>query len=223
MGVYRLSIAALMAVLCASCGSDRKYSGIGEAGEESQLANQAGVGEASGEGNTATQGPTERHAVRELDHSDEGVKVTDRSTYESLHRYGHTQKIFHFGHQNAVLQISIDNQSVSFETKATVYIFDLDIDNGKVEKWINNRVSDAIYADAPEPTFAYELEGDDYQVTSNSVIGHFTGEYGDEYQGYLVDIYVDNIAVDNVFYLNSFVTDAEVYVRTKDIDRELVP
>lgn len=156
---------------------------------------------------------------REIDVTGENVSVLDIESYYSLHRYGPTLKIYHLKDQNVVLKISIDNASTDFEMDVTVAMFADDLPDEDLEKWINNQHSDGIEPDAPEPLETFDLPEQNHSVTSHTLIDQSTGQNGDEYDNYALELYVDNVSEEDVFYLMSFVADAVVHVQTRDIDQ----
>ncbi len=156
---------------------------------------------------------------RELDVTGDNVSVLDIESYYSLYRYGPTLKIYHLKDQNVVLKISIDNTSTDFEMDVTVAMFADDLPDEDLEKWINNQHSDGIYPDAPEPLATFDLPEQSHSVTSHTLIDQSAGQNGDEYDNYALELYVDNVSEEDVFYLMSFVADAVVHVQTRDIDQ----
>jgi hypothetical protein len=157
---------------------------------------------------------------RELDVSGKNVAVLDIDRYFSRYRYGSTLKIYHLKNENTVIMLHISNETTDFDTTAVVNIFKESVTNEAIERWINNQHSDGQYVDVPQPIGVYTLPEENLSVISHHLVDHSVEEFGDEYDNYVVEIYVDNSSEEGVYALNSFVAEINVHIRTKDIDIE---
>lgn len=172
----------------------------------------------SSDGGSSKSAVEESAELRALDVSADNVSITDVESYFSQNRYGPTLKLYNFQDQNTVIQIRIGNQSDSFETSVVVYVFDRNLDVEEIGKWLNNQYSDGIFSDAPTPIGTYQLSEDQYSISSYSLIDHTVESYGDEYDNYDIEFYVDNVSEEGVYYLKSFTSEVVVHVQTKAID-----
>lgn len=156
--------------------------------------------------------------LRSLDVSADNVSIIDIETYFSRNRYGPTLKLYNIQGQKAVIKIRINNESDDFDTSVVVYVFDSSLEGEKIKKWLNNQYSDGLFSDAPIPIGTYRLSADQYLINSYSLINHTVESYGDEYDNYDIELYVDNVFEDGVYYLKSFISEVIVHVQTKGID-----
>ena len=156
--------------------------------------------------------------LRSLDVSADNVSIIDVETYFSRNRYGPTLKLYNIQGQKAVIKIRINNESDDFDTSVVVYVFDSSLEGEKIKKWLNNQYSDGVFSDAPIPIGTYRLSADQYSINSYSLINHTVESYGDEYDNYDIELYVDNVFEDEVYYLKSFISEVIVHVQTKGID-----
>jgi len=155
---------------------------------------------------------------RKLDVAGDNVTIIDIESYYSIYRYGSTQKIYYLKDENTVIKIRIGNESPDFDITVKVNIFDANISDESIQKWINNQHSDALYTDAPEPIGVYSLPEDSYSVSSYNLVDHTVEHSGDEYDNYVLEIYVDNVSEEGIYNLKSFVAKTAVHIRTKDIN-----
>ena len=65
---------------------------------------------------------------------------------------------------------------------------------------INNQHSDGIYVDAPQPIGTYYLDKEHYSITSYHFVNHSVEDFGDEYDHYIVEFYVDNFSEEGIFH-----------------------
>ena len=127
--------------------------------------------------------------------------------------FGATKHLYHFVEDNAILLIQIYNDSAHSAT-AKVILFDVNETVSSLDRWINNQVSDALYANAPQPMSDLELTPNQFSLVNPSIADSLTGSYGDQWVNYNVTLKVSEVIQNDVFILESFDDSAIAHVNT---------
>ena len=151
---------------------------------------------------------------RNLDISSDHLEVITVDRYFSLFHFGPTLRMYYFKDQNTVLKANFPNNNADFEIEATINIFSDNEDQNAILNWISNQHSDVLTG-APEPIKTTSIETSDYEIISDTFIDVTVGEFGDEYDNYRLEFFIDNISLPGYFYLNNFNDNVIVHVRTK--------
>lgn len=163
--------------------------------------------------------------VRLIDVSGE-VDVFMVSSYFSTYEYGPTQKFYHFTDEQSVITVKADNTSNNFGANVVVVvnIFNESETVESIGKWINNQHSDGIFGDAPEPLVSFPLPADKFSITSSAFTDHTAGFRGNEYDNYVLEVYIDNYIgseANNIeVQILNFNVALDVHVITKDINAD---
>lgn len=164
--------------------------------------------------------------VRLIDASGE-VDILMVSSYFSTYEYGPTQKFYHFTNEQSVITVRADNTSNNFDANVVVVVnvFNESETVESIGKWINNQHSDGIFGDAPEPLVSFPLPADKFSITSSAFIDHAMGFSGNEYDNYVLEIYIDNYTgskANNIeVQILNFNVELDVHVITKDVNTDL--
>jgi len=188
----------------------------------------------SGSGGNASDGDTETgkdHSVplisnddtmnppdtgeRELLFSEESATKTTVTQCFCLTRFSNTLEFYHFHEQNVVLLIEFDNQKADFDPTASLALFDSGTTSDAIAKWINNQHSDGLYVDAAEPVKTYALSPDTVSITSTAFLGCLSGDFGDEYEKYMIEFTVSNLSDSGFYFLNGFADQSVVHLQIK--------
>lgn len=150
------------------------------------------------------------------------VDITTVASYYSLYEYGSTQKFYHFLDDQIVLTVHVDNASNDFSAgvEVSVNVFNKSETIGSIDKWINNQHSDGLYGDAPEPVSTFSLPENKYSIVSSALIDHTVEDSGNEYDNYMLEIYIDDYiqeSIDNAdIHILNFTVETNVHVITND-------
>ncbi len=156
------------------------------------------------------------------------IEITNVESYFSMYEYGPTQRFYHFTDEQAVIVVRLDNASSEFEagTKVTLSLFDTAASKEGVNHWINNQYSDALYGDAAEPINSSIVPADKYSITAQALLNHTTEFLGNEYDNYMVELYVDNVQLltseRQDITIIGFTVEADVHVLTKDVYNSVI-
>ncbi len=154
-------------------------------------------------------GPT--HAkVQTLDATAKEVSRTMVS--DSMMGPRDTLVFYRFAAQHAVLALRIGNQSEKFPVTATVHLFAESVDAEKLDQWINNKHSDGLFPEVPEPTSSHQLSEGTCKVSSYAKRGH-RNHGGVAYDDFTVKFKVDAFEQKGLFTLKAFTGDASVMIK----------
>ncbi len=155
---------------------------------------------------------------RTLDISSGNVDINEVSSYYSLYRYGATQKIYNFIDQNTVILILIPNDSTTFSLSIEVNVFSNNASDTSIRSWVNNQYSDAIFIDAAQPIYTFNLTKENYAITSAIFSTHEIFLGGDEYDNYTVNFSINQTTNPGIYQLKSFIDSTNVHVLTKGLN-----
>lgn len=140
--------------------------------------------------------------------------------YFSPHAHGPTQKFFVLPDaQVVVLVATMDGKS---DASAMVYVFPEDTTAEGIDRWINNRHSDALYPDAAVPQRAINVPTGKFRAKADAVVSHEVGQGGDEYDRVPVEFAIDPFEDGDVVVRASRGT-LDAFVRTKDLPKARAP
>lgn len=134
--------------------------------------------------------------------------------YFSPYAHGPTQKFFVLAEARVVVLVAtVDGTS---DASATIHVFPEGTSSEGIDRWINNRHSDAIFVDAAEPERTIEVADDAFHTKPGPVKEHEVGRGGDEYDRVPVEFTIAPFTDgDVVVRASRGVIDA--FVRTKDL------
>jgi hypothetical protein len=136
--------------------------------------------------------------------------------YFSPHAHGPTQKFFVLPEARVVVVVAtVDGKS---DASATIHVFPEGTSSEGIDRWINNRHSDALYPDAAEPDRVIQVPDGKFRWKPGAVADHEVGPGGDEYDRVPVEFTIAPFADgDVVVRASRGVLDA--FVRTKDLPK----
>jgi len=144
------------------------------------------------------------------------LKITDETPTmqirSSMIGYRDTLIFYSLPDQRAVVKINIDNKGTTFPITATVFLFDANADQEGIDKWINNQHSDALFADALEPTSRYTLPKNKAKILSFSAAETVSDSLG-QHINYTVQFKIRSTSQKGSFQLKPFKDDASVFVK----------
>ena len=144
------------------------------------------------------------------------LKITDETPTmqirSSMIGYRDTLIFYSLPDQRAVVKINIDNKGTTFPITATVFLFDENADQERIDKWINNQHSDALFADALEPTSSYTLPKNKAKILSFSAAETVSDSLG-QHINYTVQFKIRSTSQKGSFQLKPFKDDASVFVK----------
>ena len=144
------------------------------------------------------------------------LKITDETPTmqirSSMIGYRDTLIFYSLPDQRAVVKINIDNKGTTFPITATVFLFDANADQEGIDKWINNQHSDALFADALEPTSSYTLPKNKAKILSFSAAETVSDSLG-QHINYTVQFKIRSTSQKGSFQLKPFKDDASVFVK----------
>ena len=144
------------------------------------------------------------------------LKITDETPTmqirSSMIGYRDTLIFYSLPDQRAVVKINIDNKGTTFPITATVFLFDANADQEGIDKWINNQHSDALFADALEPTSRYTLPKNKAKILSFSAAETVSDSLG-QHINYPVQFKIRSTSQKGSFQLKPFKDDASVFVK----------
>lgn len=144
------------------------------------------------------------------------LKITDETPTmqirSSMIGYRDTLIFYSLPDQRAVVKINIDNKGTTFPITATVFLFDENADQERIDKWINNQHSDALFADALEPTSSYTLPKNKAKILSFSAAETVSNSLG-QHINYTVQFKIRSTSQKGSFQLKPFKDDASVFVK----------
>ena len=144
------------------------------------------------------------------------LKITDETPTmqirSSMIGYRDTLIFYSLPDQRAVVKINIDNKGTTFPITATVFLFDANADQDGIDKWINNQHSDALFADALEPTSRYTLPKNKAKILSFSAAETVSDSLG-QHINYTVQFKIRSTSQKGSFQLKPFKDDASVFVK----------
>lgn len=136
------------------------------------------------------------------------------SRYFSLRAHGPTQKFFVLRDVGVVVVVATSDGTS--DASATIHVFPEGSTAEGIDRWINNRHSDAIYPEAAEPDRVIKVPGGKFRAKAGAVVGHEVGSGGDEYDRVPIEFTIEPFEDGDVVVRASQGT-LEAFVRTKDI------
>ena len=128
--------------------------------------------------------------------------------------YRDTLLFYTFNEQKTVLKLQIDNRDKAFPMTATVYIFDDNVTEDGLKKWLNNQHSDGLFVDVPQPTSTQKIPAKFCKVTAHDLIDNTKQRFG-EYANYAVTFEVKDYTDMKNVKLKGFTGKTKVHVKTK--------
>lgn len=140
--------------------------------------------------------------------------------YFSPYAHGPTQKFFVLPDaQVVVLVATSDGKS---DASATIHVFPEDTTAEGIDRWINNRHSDALYPDAAEPERVIKVPAGKFRAKAGVLISHEVGQGGDEYDRLPVEFAIEPFEDGDLVVRASRGT-LDAFVRTKDLPKTQTP
>ncbi|MFM9010065.1 MAG: hypothetical protein ACKON8_04130 [Planctomycetota bacterium] len=140
--------------------------------------------------------------------------------YFSPSAHGPTQKFFVFADARIVVLVAtVDGTS---DASATIHVFPEGTSSEGVDRWINNRHSDALFPDAAEPERTIKVPDAKFRAKAGAVVGHEVGQGGDEYDRVPVEFAIEPFT-DGDVVVRASRGSLDAFVRTKDLPRERAP
>lgn len=143
--------------------------------------------------------------------TDETPKIQIRS---SMIGYRDTLIFYSLRDERAVVKVNLDNKGTTFPISATVFLFDPNAEQEGIDKWINNQHSDALFADALEPTSRYTLPPSKAKILSYSA-AETVSDSAEQHIDYSVRFKIRATGQRGSFQLKTFKDNASVFVKKK--------
>jgi hypothetical protein len=125
-----------------------------------------------------------------------------------------TLLFYTFKNQKAVMKILINNKDNTFPVTATVFIFDKQVTEDGLKKWLNNQHSDGLFPDVPKPSNTIKIPAKVFKVASKKLTGQSKQQFGN-FENYDIKLkagdYTDKISIK----LTGFTVDTKVHVKAK--------
>ena len=119
-----------------------------------------------------------------------------------------------FAEKAAVLVLRIDNTAAALPVSATVHLFAPGTTAEALAKWVNNRHSDGLFIDPPEPTASIKLPDGTAAVTAREPVGQEKQPDGEDvFADYRVKLTVKEHREPGKFHLPAFADEANVFVK----------
>ena len=128
--------------------------------------------------------------------------------------FRNTLLFYTFKEQNVVLKLQIGNKDKTFPMTATFYIFQDDVTENGIKKWLNNQHSDGLFPDVPTPIMVHKAPAKVCKVTSHKLIDRSKQQFG-EYENYAVTFKVNDYSDKKTVKLKGFKGETKVHVKTK--------
>ena len=125
-----------------------------------------------------------------------------------------TLLFYTFNEQKTVLKLQFGNRDKTFPMTATVYIFDDNVTEDGLKKWLNNQHSDGLFADVPEPSSTQKIPAEFSKVTAHDLIDTTKQRFG-EYDNFAVTFEVKDYTDMKTVKLKGFTGKTKVHVKTK--------
>ena len=147
---------------------------------------------------------------RVLNPKDKSVKkVESNSTFGG---YSKTSIFYLFSKKSAILSVVIDNMSKDFPATATIYSFPDTVKEEGLKKWVNNQTSDALFADAPEPTSKKAVGDGVFKIKKRKLVMTTSDRTG-KYDKYEVEFKFAKMGLVAGFEIKSFSEKATVFLK----------
>jgi hypothetical protein len=125
-----------------------------------------------------------------------------------------TLLFYTFKNQKAVMKILINNKDNTFPVTATVFLFDKQVTEEGLKKWLNNQHSDGLFPNVPKPSNNIKIPAKVFKVASKKLTGQSKQQFGN-FDNYDVKLkasdYTDSLSIK----LTGFTIDTKVHVKTK--------
>jgi len=136
------------------------------------------------------------------------------SRYFSMYARGPTKKFYRVPEAGSVVVVTTGDTAP--DASATIHIFPEATSPKAIDKWINNRHSDALYPDAAKPERAIAIPAERFHATASDPLDHEVGPNGDEYDRVRVDFTIDGFQDGDVTVKPS-TGSLDAFLRTKDL------
>ena len=136
------------------------------------------------------------------------------SRYFSMYAHGPTKKFYRVPDASSVVVVTTGVTEP--DIVATIHIFPEATSPKAIDKWINNRHSDALYPDAAKPERAIDIPAERLRTTASEPLDHEVGPNGDEYDRVRVDFTIDAFQDGDVTVKPSR-SSLNAFLRTKDL------
>ena len=123
-----------------------------------------------------------------------------------------TVVFYSFPAQQAVLRVRIGNADTSFPLTAELHTFAAGTTAESLKKWVNNQHSDALFADAPQPTATHKIPSTLLKIESHQRTGR-SKQHNGEFDDYKVKFRIGDFAPDGGPELKGFAVEATVHVK----------
>ena len=130
----------------------------------------------------------------------------------SMIGYRDTLIFYTFKEQKAVLKVNLDNKDGTFPITAVIYLFEEDLEEEGIKKWLNNQHSDALFADAAIPTAKHKIPEKKLKVISSRFTKDVEETFGN-FSEYSVQFRVRGVTQIDGFNLRPFRDQASVFVK----------
>lgn len=161
----------------------------------------------------ATQATSPRQRIVSLTAETPSKEI---NRYFSLAAHGPTQKFHMLLEDRAVVIVrTADGTSTA---SATVVLFAEDATIEGMERWINNRHSDALYPDAAQPLVSIDVPDDAFHAEVGPVLAHEVGDGGDEYDRVHVDFTIDAFENEHLQF-RPCTGGLDAFIRTKNLPK----
>lgn len=125
-----------------------------------------------------------------------------------------TLLFYTFKDQKAVMKILINNKDNTFPVTATVFIFDKQVTEDGLKKWLNNQHSDGLFPNVPNPSMTIKVPTKVFKVASKKLTGQSKQQFGN-FENYDVKLKASDYTDKFSIKLTGFTVDTKVHVKTK--------
>lgn len=153
------------------------------------------------------------HAERTVLNKDEAKLSTSRFSIGGP--LDQTQLLYTFGAQRVVLSIHIRAAGDAHQVSGKVFIFDPDLPEEDLRKWLNNNSlgACALHPDVPEPVLAFDLPEDAFTITDVEFINEQRFERGNlNYKDFGLTLKVSAQRIADLFELGGFEEQTGIYI-----------
>ena len=142
----------------------------------------------------------------------EAESVQKQEVRHSMLGVRDTVVFYTFPEQQAVLRVRIGNADTTFPLEARLHAFAAATTAEGLKKWVNNQHSDALFADAPQPTATYKIPSTQLKIESHQRTGRSKLHNG-EFDDYKVKFRIGDFATKAGPKLKGFTGETLVHVQ----------
>ena len=144
----------------------------------------------------------------------DSAKATRSEIRHSMMGMRNTMIFYTFANEKAALQLVIDNKDASFPISGKILLFADDTTKEAIEKWINNRHSDAIHPDAPTPILSQSLPEGQCSVTAHKALEKVENRRDKKmFQDHEVTLSMKAYVIEGKLSLAAFTDTSKVYLK----------